>query len=92
MRNRHFIFSAIGAMMLIGCSTQSRTVRTETVYEPVPTAGVTSANAVRTTESTETRTERQSEPSGLLSGTVDVVGKTIALPFRIVGGLIDLAF
>jgi len=79
-------------MLLIGCSTQSRTVRTETVYEPVPIAGAASAHAVRTTESTETHSERQSEPPGLLSGTVDVVGKTIALRFRVVGGLIDLVF
>jgi hypothetical protein len=41
---------------------------------------------------TETHTETQRESGGILSGAVDVVGKTIALPFRAVGGLVDLIF
>jgi len=77
------------------CATQSaKTVETEkTVHyasdrdparpEPVVTEQ-------RTTKTEETKREGQS--AGLLSGTVDVVGKAIALPFRVVAGLIDLAF
>jgi hypothetical protein len=32
------------------------------------------------------------ERSRRISGTVDIVGKTLALPFRFVSGLIDLVF
>jgi hypothetical protein len=46
---------------------------------------------VRKTESTERRTETRQE-GGLISGTVDIVGKTVALPFKVVGGLIDVIF
>ena len=77
-------------MLSVGCATQSRTVRTETTYEPVP-AYASEAPTARTT-TTETHTETQQESGGLLSGTVDIVGKTIALPFRVVGGLVDLVF
>jgi hypothetical protein len=44
------------------------------------------------TERTERRTETTREEGGVLSGTVDIVGKTIALPFRAAGGLIDVIF
>jgi len=77
------------------CATQSaKTVATEkrvqyatdndqSRLEPVVTEN-------RTTKTEETNTEGQSV--GLLSGTVHVVGQAIALPFRVVAGLIDLAF
>ena len=77
------------------CATQStKTVETEkTVHyagdndqsrpEPVVTEN-------RTTKTEETNTEGQSV--GLLSGTVHVVGQAIALPFRVVAGLIGVAF
>lgn len=80
----------ISLVLLVGCATQSRTVRTETTYEPVPAS--TTAEATARTTSTETHTETHQESGGLLSGTVDLVGKTIALPFRVVGGLVDLVF
>lgn len=44
------------------------------------------------TRTEETTTETQGESLGLLSGTVRVVGQALALPFRLVGGLISLAF
>jgi hypothetical protein len=72
-----------------GCATQSRTVTTETTYDPAP-ASASAQTTTRTT--TETHTETQEESGGILSGTVDVVGKAIALPFRAVGGLVDLIF
>jgi hypothetical protein len=62
-------------------------VKTETTYEE-PTA---ESAGVRKTESTERRTETRQE-GGLISGTVDIVGKTVALPFKVVGGLIDVVF
>lgn len=41
---------------------------------------------------TETETETKEESVGLLSGTVNAVGEVLALPFRLVGGLISLVF
>ena len=81
--------------VLAGCSTQSaKTAETEkrvqyatgddrSRTEPVVTE-------TRTTKTEETKTEGQSV--GLLSGTVHVVGQAIALPFRVVAGLIGVAF
>jgi len=79
---------SLGLLVLVGCSTQTRTVKTETVQttEPAPASAVVTKTE---TETIETRSEPQ---GGILSGTVDVVGKTLALPFRVVGGLIDLIF
>jgi hypothetical protein len=74
-------------LLTAGCSTHSRTVRTES-YETAPGSGAT---VTKKTETTDTN-ESNSESGGVLSGTVDVIGKTIALPFRAVGGLIDLIF
>jgi hypothetical protein len=72
--------------MIAACSTQSRVVRTERTYE-----APTGEGPVVRTESSERRTETKQE-GGVLSGTVDIVGKTIALPFKAVGGLIDVIF
>jgi len=81
--------------VLNGCSTQTaKTVETEKTvqyaaerdparHEPVVTEK-------HTTKTEETKGEVQS--AGLLSGTVNVVGQAIALPFRLVAGLIELAF
>ena len=81
--------------VLTACSTQSvKTVETEKRVqyatdndqsrpEPVVTEN-------RTTTTEETKTEGQSV--GLLSGTVHIVGQAIALPFRVVAGLIGVAF
>jgi hypothetical protein len=76
-----------GFLLTIGCSTQSKTVKTE--YHETADRG-SNSGVTRKTETTET--ESSSESGGILSGTVDIIGKTIALPFRAVGGLIDLAF
>jgi hypothetical protein len=83
------LLSALSLVLaLAGCATQTRTVTTETTYEPAA-APATAQATTRTT--TETETESKQE-GGVLSGTVDIVGKTIALPFRVVGGLVDLIF
>jgi hypothetical protein len=44
------------------------------------------------TETTESESSNSESSGGIISGTVDIVGKTLALPFRAVGGLIDLIF
>lgn len=77
-----------GALMISACSTQSRTTRTES-YSTTDNAD---RPAVTRTETTETESSRTESSGGIISGTVDIVGKTLALPFRAVGGLIDLIF
>src|SRR5687767_11554258 len=86
----------IGLWLFAGCATHSRTVRTETTYEPARYSAtdpgpVSTTAETRTRTTTETNTATEQE-GGLVSGTVDIVGKTIALPFRVVGGLVDLIF
>ena len=94
--HKHSLLSLlIGALMFVGCATQTRTVRTETSYDPAPAsydpASTSARGETRTHTTTETSTETAQE-GGLVSGTVDVVGKTIAFPFRVVGGLVDMIF
>jgi len=43
-------------------------------------------------ETTVKTTETQDGSGGILSGTVNVIGEVIALPFRAVGGLIRVIF
>jgi hypothetical protein len=76
-----FLFVVVGA----GCASNTKTVRTETsTYRPgEPTV------VERETTTTETP---EGSSGGVLSGTVNVVGEIIALPFRAVGGLIRVIF
>jgi hypothetical protein len=81
--------------VLNGCSTQSaKTVETEKTVqyaaERDPPRNEPVVTEKQTTKTEETKREGQS--AGLLSGTVNVVGQAIALPFRLVAGLIELAF
>lgn len=79
------LVSALGS----GCATSTRTVTTEayvpatgTAYhtEPLPAYQVTTEHEV------------EEESGGILSGTVNVVGDVIALPFRAVGALAQAVF
>ncbi|MGH7960650.1 MAG: hypothetical protein ACRERD_02350 [Candidatus Binatia bacterium] len=67
----------------IGCSSNSKTVRTETVEYPA-------GQAERQT--TTTKETHSDSSGGILSGTVNVIGEIIALPFRLVGGLFRIIF
>ena len=67
-----------------GCATHQRT---ETVQYENRRAG--DPVAVERTTTTETTA---AEDSGVLSGTVNVVGEVLALPFRAVGGLLRALF
>ncbi len=84
-----FVFGLVAA-----CTSQTatRTVKTETVqYRDEPARDTAEQPVVLNSETTETTT-RESESTGLLSGTVHAVGQVLALPFRAAGGLIDLIF
>jgi hypothetical protein len=69
--------------MAPGCGGRTKTVRRETVREPA-----TETTIERRTEVTET----DDDDGGIVSGTVGAVGDVIALPFRLVGGVIDAIF
>ena len=80
----NYIVGLILAAALAGCSTQ-RTTTQEVAYdrrtgEPV------------TVERQTTTTTDSSGDTGVLSGTVNVIGEVIALPFRAVGGLFRAIF
>ncbi len=77
-----FLFVVVGP----GCASNTKTVRTATsTYRPGEPTGVESETTVKTTET-------QEGAGGILSGTVNVIGEVIALPFRAVGGLIRVIF
>ena len=80
----NLLLSLCFCSMIAACATHTRVVTTERTYEDPE-------SPVVRTERTERRTETTRE-GGVLSGTVDVVGKTIALPFRAAGRLIDAIF
>jgi hypothetical protein len=65
-----------------GCATHT-TVERESVRYSDP------ATTERTTTTTTTAS---SEDTGVLSGTVNVIGEVISLPFRAVGGLVRAIF
>ena len=81
-----------GLLLTSACSTQRKTVKTES-YETTQDNSTAAANGavVKKTETTETE-KSSAQSGGVISGTVDIIGKTLALPFRAVAGLIDLAF
>ena len=82
--------------ILAGCSSQSeRTVEREKTVRYNAAADPAQAEPVVTEKTTPTTTEstkNDEDSGGLLSGTVNVVGEALALPFRLVGGLIRAVF
>lgn len=78
------------ANLAAACATH-RTVTTDTVQytQEDRRTGEPVAVEKQTTTTKETST---SEDSGVISGTVNAVGEVIALPFRLVGGLIRALF
>jgi hypothetical protein len=70
----------------VGCASNTKTVRTETMHYP------TTAPAVVQKETTVTTTEPAGSSGGVVSGAVNVIGEVIALPFRAVGGLLSVIF
>ena len=74
-----------GVAVSTGCSS---TTTTHTVERPA-----TNGEGAPQTETTTTETHETSGPGvGILSGTIHVIGMILALPFKIIGGLIELIF
>jgi hypothetical protein len=71
---------------LAACSTHQRTTKETVQYEDRRTGEPVEVERETTTESSS------SENGGILSGTVNVVGEVIALPFRAVAGLFSAIF
>lgn len=102
VRKSIFIWPSLLAVLTlgIGCATHSRTVTTESARyssSTVPPSDNVAPGSSSPTESesetrSKTETESSGESTGLLSGTVHVVGQALALPFRFVGGLIGAIF
>lgn len=80
-----------GLLLTSACATQSRTVQTESHETRYDDRAGRDGTVIKKSETTQSETS-STESGGVISGTVDIVGKTLALPFRFVGGLIDLVF
>jgi type IV pilus biogenesis protein CpaD/CtpE len=83
-KSSNLILSLILVAGVAGCSTH-RTTTHEVAYDS------RTGEPVRV-ERESTTTETTDEDSGVLSGTVNVIGDVIALPFRAVGGLFRAIF
>jgi uncharacterized lipoprotein YajG len=81
------VFPLSAVLLLAACSTHTTTTRTES-YE----TSDSSSRPVTRTETTEVERSSTESNGGVISGTIDIIGKTLALPFRAVGGLIDVIF
>lgn len=93
-------------LMGAGCARTHRTTTTETTVTTTSSAdreqevrynrgyivGAPAEPAVEKSETTTSTTETTSGHRGILSSTVNAIGWVIALPFRLVGGLIGWIF
>jgi len=79
------LLATVSVAVNTGCSS---TTTTHTVERPA-----TNEEGAPQTETTTTETHETSGPGvGILSGTIHVIGMILALPFKIIGGLIELIF
>jgi hypothetical protein len=97
LRNSVYLSLAISFVLIgAGCASTHKTTTTDTtVTSPNNTAvGGDQQNqgAVEKSETTTTTTKTPTGHPGILSSAVHVIGWVIALPFRIIGGLIGWIF
>jgi hypothetical protein len=88
------LFLLIGCLIMssfVGGCASRRTVRTESVTYPEG-AVPASQSVVVERQTTTTETTDTGSSGGVLSSTVNVVGEVLALPFRVVGGVISAIF
>ncbi len=83
-RGKFFWSLFLAVSLIAACSTQ-RTVTRDVAYDS------RTGEPVRVERETTTTTDT-SQDTGVLSGTVHVVGEVVSLPFRAVGGLIRAIF
>ena len=80
-----FISLVLVASLGVACSTH-RTETREVSYDQ------RTGEPVTVEKRTTTTTEDTTGDTGVLSGTVNVIGEVISLPFRAVGGLVRAIF
>jgi hypothetical protein len=87
MRKSSYLFLSLFLAANLGaaCSTH-RTTTDEVAYDQ------RTGQPVTVERHTTTTSESSTEDTGVLSGTVNVIGEVIALPFRAVGGLLRAIF
>lgn len=101
-------FAVLFVFVGLGCASTRKTTKTETVVTQSnnTTANEVGRNTetiatpsdqqnrgiVNKSETTNTTTETKSGHPGILSSTVHAIGWVIALPFRLIGGLIGWIF
>lgn len=74
-----------------GCASQTKTIQTERTVQSSGQA-VQDSPAQAAVVEARTVVETRHEPQGVLSTTVHLVGEVLALPFRLIAGLIRLVF
>jgi hypothetical protein len=86
MRKSYYFFLSLFLVAVLsnGCSTQ-RTTTEEVAYDRT-------GQPVTVERHTTTTKDSTTEDTGVLSGTVNVIGEVISLPFRAVGGLVRAIF
>ena len=80
----------LAAILTAACATHT-TVERDTVHYNTQEDRLT-GEPVRVERETTTTETSTSEDTGIISGTVNVLGEVIALPFRAVAGLIRAIF
>ncbi len=88
---RRVVIAVLAGLLIVGSGAAtgcSSTTTTHTVDRPA-----TNGDSSTQTETTTTETHETSGPGvGIVSGTVHAIGFILALPFKIIGGLIELIF
>lgn len=92
------IVGTVGALLIggmvgsHGCADRTRVRTTETIRQRDTSYPPATVATSEYTTTTTTRTTDEGEGRGVLSSLVHFVGEIIALPFRLVGGLIRAIF
>jgi hypothetical protein len=92
--------SILFVFVVLGCASTRKTTKTETVVTqsnaaPNPEGQNTASTVSTSTDkqtTTSTTTENKGGHPGIISSTVHAIGWVIALPFRLIGGLIEWIF
>ena len=79
------------ALSTAGCASH-KTSTVSVTREEVPSASSTGGPSHIVTETKETTTENNNSCGGIISCTAEGVGFLLALPFRLIGGVIDVIF
>jgi hypothetical protein len=96
-KNGLLVVAVLFCLLAPGCASTQKTVKTETTEsyqkEMAPDEEVRNTGIVEKSETTSTTTEAKAAGHpGILSSTVHAIGWVIALPFRLVGGLLRIIF